>query len=75
MCFASTPNIAAPPPPPPPPPAAPQLPDKAVQVAGDDARKRAAAASGAMSTIINVGGPAGLATPAETTAGKKALGA
>jgi hypothetical protein len=76
MCFASTPNSPAPAPPPPPPPPAPQLPDKNVQVAGDDARKRAAAAAGAMSTIINIGGAGGLTQPASTTAsaGKDKLG-
>ncbi len=78
MCFSSSaPSIPPPAPPPPPPAPAPQLPDKNVQVAGDDARKRAAAANGAMSTIINIGGAGGLNTPADTTAnsgGKKQLG-
>jgi len=73
MCLSmgSSPNIPPPPPPPPEPAPSPQLPDKAVQGAGTDARKRAAAAQGAMSTIINVGGAGGLTEPPSTTAKTK----
>jgi hypothetical protein len=44
------------------------MPDAPVQAAGQAARNKAAAASGAMQTIINVGGAAGLTKPASTTA-------
>lgn len=76
MCFSSPAMPAAPPPPPPVTPAmqSPQMPDAPVQQAGDAARRKAAAAQGAMSTIINIGGAQGLTKPASTTA-KTQLGA
>jgi len=72
MCIGSAPSIAAPPPPPPAPPPSPQLPDKAVQQAGNDQRARALAAAGPISTINT--SPEGLTTPPDT-AYKTLLGA
>jgi hypothetical protein len=69
----SMPAVPAVPPAPTPPP---QLPDQAVQQAGQDTRNKAALAFGASQTILT--GPQGLQTPAQTTAnsgtGKTLLG-
>lgn len=66
MCFSS-PSMPSPPPPPAAPPPAPQAPDAAVQAAGAGARAKVASAAGPMQLIMNIGGPAGLTTPAATT--------
>lgn len=67
MCFGG--SAPTPPPPVPPPP---QLPDTNVQQAGANARARAGAAMGPMSTILNMGGAQGLQAPPSTT--KSSLG-
>jgi hypothetical protein len=73
MCIFSSPKIPAPvvAAPTPEPEASPQLPDKGIQAAGQDARKKAAAAAGPLLAIYNVAGPQGLTTPADTTTGGK----
>lgn len=72
MCMGS-PSIPAPPPPPAAPPPAPTISTPQVQQAGANARAKALAMMGPMATILNAGGPAGLVTPASTTA-KSTLG-
>jgi hypothetical protein len=47
------------------------LPDAPVQAAGTEARRKAAAAQGAMSTIVNIGGASGLTDQASTTSKQK----
>lgn len=66
MCMGSAPAIPPPvllPPAPPPPPTAL---DPAVVRAGEDMKRKAQAASGYASTIVNRGGGSGLLAPAAT---------
>lgn len=74
MCFGS-PSMPAQAALPPTPPPAPTMLDPAVVRAGEDQKKRAQAMAGYQSTVTNVGGQAGLVTPAflSGTAGFKTL--
>lgn len=76
MCIGSAQaGPGAPPPLPAAPPPAPTQVDPAVVQAGNDQKRRSAAASGYSGTITNSGGGAGLVMPAFTTgsSGYKAL--